>query len=264
MLVDPGVDLHDVTSDNVKLLILARDKYNVKLVPISIQHRAGADPTWADSFTKLLAFNQTRYGRVLSIDSDTTLLNHMDELFSLPPTPVAMPRAYWLYPDQEILSSQVMLVQPSQVEFSRITSKIDNAGRNDYDMEIVNQLYKDSAMILPHRPYDLLTAEFGNDSHQWYLGSDQESWDPVAIYNEAKLVHFSDWPLPKPWLESPAHLVQEREPKCVKVNGVENCAARDIWQGIYQDFRERRKRVCDTTPPDAPENASSRRRSRRR
>lgn len=30
--------------------------------------------TWADSFTKLLAFNQTQYDRVLSLDSDATLL----------------------------------------------------------------------------------------------------------------------------------------------------------------------------------------------
>lgn len=29
--------------------------------------------TWAESYTKLLAFNQTQYARVLSLDSDATL-----------------------------------------------------------------------------------------------------------------------------------------------------------------------------------------------
>jgi len=30
--------------------------------------------TWAESYTKLLAFNQTDYDRVLSLDSDSTVL----------------------------------------------------------------------------------------------------------------------------------------------------------------------------------------------
>ncbi|OHE96647.1 glucose N-acetyltransferase [Colletotrichum orchidophilum] len=261
MLVSP-LDTEG-TSDEAKLLILAREKYDVKLAPISIQRRTGADPTWAESFTKLLAFNQTKYERVLSIDSDSTLLQHMDELFFLPPAPVAMPRAYWLYPEKQILSSQFMLIQPSEIEFSRIMSKIDDAAKDDYDMEIVNQLYKDNALILPHRPYDLLTAEFRMDHHQWYLGNDQEVWDPVAVYNEAKLVHFSDWPLPKPWLGFPENLVREKEPKCVLVDGVEDCSAKDIWHDIYKDFRERRTRVCDTTSPETPKNARSRRRPHR-
>ncbi|KAK1501224.1 glucose N-acetyltransferase [Colletotrichum tamarilloi] len=237
MLADPHEKEHEDSSDDAKLLILAREKYNVKLDPISVQHRTGSDPTWADSFTKLLAFNQTKYDRVLSIDSDSTLLQHMDELFSLPPTTVAMP-----------------------LEFTRIASKINNAGRNDYDMELVNELYQDSAMVLPHRPYDLLTGEFSKDNHQWYLGSDEEAWDPVAAYNEAKLLHFSDWPLPKPWLDAPENLVREREPKCVAMmDGLGSCAARDIWRGIYEEFRERRKRVCDTSPPETLENGRRRR-----
>ena len=33
-----------------------------------------AEPTWAESYTKLLAFNQTQYERVLMLDSDATLL----------------------------------------------------------------------------------------------------------------------------------------------------------------------------------------------
>ena len=31
------------------------------------------DRTWSESFTKLLAFNQTQYSRVLCLDSDATL-----------------------------------------------------------------------------------------------------------------------------------------------------------------------------------------------
>ncbi|THZ34429.1 hypothetical protein D6C88_10490, partial [Aureobasidium pullulans] len=73
-----------------------RDNYNVKLVPIHVQRFAG-EATWGDSFTKLLAFNQTQYERVIILDSDANVLQPMDELFFLPRVPVAMPRAYWDY-----------------------------------------------------------------------------------------------------------------------------------------------------------------------
>ncbi|KFA71043.1 hypothetical protein S40288_10442, partial [Stachybotrys chartarum IBT 40288] len=211
-MVDPDATHGD--TEDARLILKARDEYDVRLVPITIKHRDSADPTWADSYTKLLAFNQTAYKRVLSLDSDSTILQPMDELFLLPSCPVAMPRAYWLYPEESILSSQVMLIQPSTVEFERIMGEIDTAGQDDYDMEIANELYRDSALVLPHRPYNLLTGEFGNDDHVGYLGSDREEWDPVAVYNEAKFVHFSDWPVPKPWLPSPDGVWLKKQPKC--------------------------------------------------
>ena len=61
-------------SEEGKLLREARDRYNVNLVPIVVQTSAGQELTWQDSFTKLLAFNQTQYKRVLSLDSDGTIL----------------------------------------------------------------------------------------------------------------------------------------------------------------------------------------------
>ncbi|KAI1101354.1 glycosyltransferase family 8 protein [Jackrogersella minutella] len=234
------------SSEEARLLVKARDEYKVKLIPVSVQRRAGADATWAESFTKLLAFNQTQYSRVLNVDSDATILQTMDELFLMPPCPVAMPRAYWLFPDNKILSSQLMLVQPSEVEFDRIMKKTESAGSNDYDMEIVNQLYADSAMILPHRPYDLLTGEFRGDNHENYLGTDREEWDPVAIFNEAKFLHFSDWPVPKPWISMSESMRQDKQPKCVTKDGQEDCSARELWNGFYNDFTQRRSTVCST------------------
>ncbi|KAI1453125.1 glycosyltransferase family 8 protein [Annulohypoxylon moriforme] len=243
-MMDPGET--NPSSEEARLIVKARDEYKVKLVPVSVQRRAGGDATWAESFTKLLAFNQTQYQRVLNVDSDATILQTMDELFLMPPCPVAMPRAYWLFPDNKILSSQLMLVQPSAVEFERILKKMESAGRNDYDMEIVNQLYIDSAMILPHRPYDLLTGEFRGDNHENYLGTDREEWDPVAIFNEAKFLHFSDWPVPKPWISMSDSMRQDKQPKCVEKNGQEDCSARELWNGFYNDFAQRRSTVCST------------------
>lgn len=62
-----------------RLLSKARDAYSVHLEPISVQNLAG-DQTWAQSFTKLLAFNQTQYRRVLSLDSDGTVLKVREHL----------------------------------------------------------------------------------------------------------------------------------------------------------------------------------------
>ncbi|KAH0542535.1 N-acetylglucosaminyltransferase [Glutinoglossum americanum] len=228
------------------LLRKARDEYGVKLMPIEVQRKASNDPTWAESFTKLLAFNQTQYDRVLSLDSDSTVLQHMDELFLIPKVPVAMPRAYWLNPKDRVLSSQLVLLQPSEFEFERVQKGIEAAGRSDYDMEIVNTLYRDSALILPHRPYDLITGEFRSKKHNPYLGNDVEPWDPDAVLREAKFLHFSDWPVPKPWISNPS-LMDQHKPACDvdETTREENCRGQELWLGFYSDFATRRKRICD-------------------
>ncbi|KAK0658686.1 family 8 putative glycosyltransferase [Cercophora samala] len=231
---------------DIEMLMKARDDFNVKLVPVSVQHRATADSTWAESFTKLLAFNQTQYSRVLSLDSDAVLLGSLDELFTLPSSPVAMPRAYWLYPDEKKLASHIMLVEPSTDEFQRVLDATNEGGEDEYDMEILNTLYQDSALVIPHRRYALLTQVFRweDGEHAKYLGNDREEWDPVEVFNEAKYLHFSDWPLPKPWLGVADDLRVKLEPKCRVKDGLESCVERDIWNGIYRDFHERRQRVC--------------------
>lgn len=121
----------------------------------------------------------------------------MDELFLTPLCPVAMPRAYWLGSDDCTLTSLLLLIHPSEFEFNRIMTTVSEAGPAEYDMEIMNKLYKDSALVLPHRPYALLTGEFRSKSHGSYLGNSLDEWDSEKILMEAKLVHFSDWPVPK-------------------------------------------------------------------
>jgi hypothetical protein len=69
----------EVTTDTPyesKLLVQARDEYKVNLVPIQVKTFTDVDdPTWQDSYTKLLAFNQTQYKRLVSLDSDATVLD---------------------------------------------------------------------------------------------------------------------------------------------------------------------------------------------
>ncbi|OJJ98003.1 hypothetical protein ASPACDRAFT_122861 [Aspergillus aculeatus ATCC 16872] len=108
-----------------------------------------------------------------------------------------MPRAYWRGFDHRLLTSAVILIQPSESEFGYIWERIQVAGKSDYDMEILNDLYQDSAMVLPHRPYILLTGEFRSKTHANYLGAPHTRWNPDLVLSEAKFLHFSDWPVSK-------------------------------------------------------------------
>lgn len=121
----------------------------------------------------------------------------MDELFTLPPTTIAMPRAYWLGFDKRVLTSAFIVVQPSEFEFSRVNKAIATAQTTEYDMEILNRLYQDNALVLPHRPYIMLTSELYEADHRNYLGNQEEIWDPEAAMRKVKVLHFSDWPVPK-------------------------------------------------------------------
>lgn len=70
---------NDTNAEYESLLLgKARDEYGVKLRPIEVrtyEKHGSTDQTWAASYTKLLAFNQTQYKRVISLDSDATVLN---------------------------------------------------------------------------------------------------------------------------------------------------------------------------------------------
>ncbi|KAF2708820.1 glycosyltransferase family 8 protein [Pleomassaria siparia CBS 279.74] len=238
----PKGDGADATGAS-QLLAQARDRYHAKLVPIQVQSFSRGDSTWKDSYTKLLAFNQTQYKRLLSLDSDATVMNNMDELFLTPSSPVAMPRAYWL--DQPFLSSQLLLVEPSDFEWQRIQNFMNSRADSGFDMDILNTLYKDNCVVLPHRQYDMLSAEFRGKDHSKYLGSD-EVWDGPKALKEAKFVHFSDWPVPKPWLRGAESIVTANQPKCVdgKSGAAPDCTNRDIWLSLYKDFSDRRQKVC--------------------
>jgi len=175
---------------------------------------------------------------------------NMDELFFLPTTPVAMPRAYWL--DRFFLSSLLVVIEPSEESWQRVQSAMENHEGNDYDMEILNKVFGDSALVLLPRRYALLTQTFGHqdDERKAYLGSPSEEWNAREVIEEAKFVHFSDWPLPKPWFKATEEQVVEQQPPCrTGSEGRPNCTDRDVWLELRRDFSERRLVSCDLISP---------------
>jgi alpha-N-acetylglucosamine transferase len=227
----------------------------VILKPVSLFSTSRGDSTWKYSLTKFHAFNLSEYDRVLYFDSDTLVINSFDRYFDAPPAPLAPPRAYWLCSfedqDRQWLGSHVMLIQPSPQIFSRILSQIDTA--LDFDMEMVNHMFGSSAMILPHRHLALLSGEFRSEDHSKYLaGSDTTKWDPHAEYANTALIHFSDWPLPKPWKVRSDKQWEEVMPKCgnqeAKVSEKQDganttCPDREIWVDLYAQYDSENRAV---------------------
>lgn len=133
--------------------------------------------------------------RSLSLVAEANPDQSMDELFLLPPGPVAMPRAYWL--ESKPFTTGLFLIEPSTFAFDQVMDEVSMANPGTFDMEIMNYLYGDRARVIPHRPYLLLTGELRATVHEAYLGTAYESWDVGAILRETKYLHFSDWPVPK-------------------------------------------------------------------
>ncbi|EHK21840.1 glycosyltransferase family 8 protein [Trichoderma virens Gv29-8] len=227
---------------------------NIVFRPFDILSTDKGDSTWRDSLTKFHAFALIEYTRILAFDSDSLVLNNMDFLFLAPDSPVAMPRAYWLtdgdHAAKQILGSHLMLIEPNTHRYKRIINEAIRSG--DFDMEVLNELFEDSAMILPHRRLALLTGEFRNKHHHKYLAPDEdEEWNAIVEAGRAYLVHFSDWPLPKPWRSHTEAQWQAALPECPDIEKLDRpkCADRLVWTGFYNDYDTDKKAYCYLTNP---------------
>ncbi len=256
-----------------QLLQLARKQYNVKTRPIQLLSVDGPiEPGtfkrpsgYGSSLTKFRLFEQEEWDRIIYFDGDSILQDHMDELFQLPRTAIAMPRAYWSEQprDRWPLSTTLMVLQPNVAETKHMYETLQwwrfqpgRAETSHYDTDLINDRFGASALVLPHRPYLLQTCEFRRPDHSAYLGAygapaSQARWNPERALKEAKLVHFNDWPLPKPWIMWPKDGLMEIQPDCGG-SAVASCAERDIWKGLYDRFRKQRKDVCKLLSVPAP------------
>jgi hypothetical protein len=104
-----------------------------------------------------------------------------------------------------------------------------------FDMDVMNDLYRDQCLVLPNE-YDFLSGELRETNHTKYLGNSLLPWNATAEVNKAYYVHFSDFPLPKPWLVGPEQLRQNTTgPVCP---GSNSCSERQLWLSLYETFRD--------------------------
>lgn len=224
----------------------------INLRPFDLISVKAGDPTWRDSLTKFHSFGLTEWTRVLAFDSDSLVLNTMDHYFLSPLAPVAVPRAYWLNEKgtdlaKQVLGSHVMLIEPNERRYHKLIDEGLKTG--EFDMEVINRMFKDSAMILPHRRLALLTGEFRAKDHSKYLAPDEdEEWNAMGEVSRAFLVHFSDWPLPKPWKPRTRKQWEDTMPECpdddVETKDKPRCADRMMWKGFYEGYDMWKAKFC--------------------
>ncbi|KAH6985292.1 glycosyltransferase family 8 protein [Ilyonectria destructans] len=224
---------------------------DVELRPFGLLSTSKGDATWRNSLTKFHAFALTDYTRILAFDSDSLVMQNMDHYFLAPLAPVAVPRAYWLDDDagvgKQLVGSHIMLIEPNQDRYNQIIDEALASG--DFDMEIVNRMFGRSAMILPHRRLAMLSGELRATNHSKYLAPDEgEEWNAMEEISRAYLVHFSDWPLPKPWKHRTQKQWEAALPIC-RDNDVETadrsrCVDRFMWSGLYEDYDNGKERYC--------------------
>ncbi|KAK4229837.1 glucose N-acetyltransferase [Podospora fimiseda] len=234
---------------------------DLKFRPSELLISTKGETTWGAALTKLHAFELTEYSRVLAFDSDSLILRNMNHYFQAPRAALAVPRAYWLTEKDsnitnQVLGSHVMLLEPNKGHYRRLVEEAKTSG--NYDMEVINHMFKDSAMILPHRGLALLTGEFRLEDHSKYLaGDDDDTWDPVAEAASAYMVHFSDWPLPKPWEHHSDEQWNDALPKCpgdgkrsrrrrgnrMRRDG-DDCPDRVVWKSFYEKYAQERSTQC--------------------
>lgn len=244
-------------SNDAKMLAYAKSAFpKLQLKPVDRLSTSKGDATWAHSLTKFNAFRLSNYTRVLYFDSDSLVLNSMDHYFLAPLSRLAVPRAYWLNnPEgasfaEQTICSHIMLLQPDEYYYHALMNETQRSA--DFDMEIINHLFKSSAMILPHRRLALLTGELRTREHQSYLSEEPDAeWNAHAEVSKSVLVHFSDWPLPKPWRPRTKEQWERALPECDPEDQRDKeredrppCADRSAWTSFYDEYETERNAVC--------------------
>jgi hypothetical protein len=127
---------------------------------------------------KLFAFKMHQIDptlkRVLALDGDQMILQDLDHIFDLPSVDVAVPRIYWNKqpedPSALRVTSAFMLIEPSDRLWDRVQAKIEKIDVRVYDMDIVNELFEASALVLPGS-YTTLNSQWEElVLPSWYRG----------------------------------------------------------------------------------------------
>ena len=256
----------DAPTNPIARLMDSLKELNVKVHTMDMTSRDlhRDDVTYRDSLHKLEILHLP-YERIVYFDSDGLVMSSLDHLFTAPDADMLLPEAYYVPNTERVLSSAIMVVKPGEELFQHAIALARNATSSDYDMEIINQLamseeYKRSTGILPWKRYLILTGIFRDPTSYFYttakpVRSENEilsvtefnehgTWSARKVYDEAYYIHFSDWPIPKPWVDDKGVQVGMHGPKCrdplldpaKKADG--DCEEVQVWREIYRAFRD--------------------------
>jgi hypothetical protein len=227
----------------------------------------GGIPYYESCLLKLVSFNihnlipkdQAPLDRVLVLDADQLILKPLDHLFLLPEVDLAAPRAYWLPESISKLTSTLMCIKLSDQLWSKVDLGIKHLAPDKYDMDLVNQLFAETAMELSGS-YVMLNSHWEDwNLPDWYLSTLEEAkakelsllcqnrtaggHEPLTaeakeklgaslqeLYLQGPVLHFTA--VAKPWSYS-GDEVQQLRPQ-----------AHSILRGQFEEWREAATRLC--------------------
>lgn len=267
-------------------LIAALRARNVKFhaLDLSDARLQSVDVTYTYALQKLELFRLTQYRRIVYFDSDALVMKSLDHLFLAPDSIVSMPEAYYtpartVANQDPTLSSALMVIRPSEELYEGLLEVTSRKGHAEYDMDVINTLVRTSAYrrrlgLLPWHKYMVLTGIFRDPSKYFHTGSripesppegqasnatssllrkdgDENGWwNARKVFDEAYYIHFSDWPIPKPWIDDKGATIQQHGPKCrdpgldAKKKGDGDCEEVKVWREIYRLFRDEMRELC--------------------
>lgn len=194
---------------------------------------------YVDSLQKLSVLGMQGYDVVVYFDNDGLVLRNLDDLASQMPRHVelAVPRAY--YTESNGVSSAFMVIRPSE-KLARLAREITRERSvGDYDMEVINQMVQREDVVsleLPYSKYLLLTGIF-RDHTQFDKTSE---WDARKVIEQASYIHFSDSPIPKPWVDDRGAQLRQHGPRCQGTD----CENVVVWKEVYRQFRDEMRASC--------------------
>lgn len=133
-------------------------------------------PYYRDVLLKLVAFRLHHYipslKRILVLDADQLILKSLDHLFDLPAVDVAAPRAYWQ--EGSGITSAFLLVCLSDRVWDKISKALETIGDDVFDMDLINDLFQKTFLILPGDYATLNSHWETNGLPNWWQGEEPQ------------------------------------------------------------------------------------------
>mgnify|MGYP004717253313 FL=1 len=176
-----------------------------------------------------------------------------------------------------------MVLPPSAKLADTINEGLSIRSNTDYDMDIVNSVFDSVShlrrLTLPHRGYFMITGDIflsphgrnlhladpldlqfinnyslkkcsswtsSDESKPYWCHTDTIKHDYLKRLNEKKIVHFSDFPLPKPWVQSTIKIAfgNKKKKDLRWTLMVENCADYNVWAYYHNLFIREILGIC--------------------
>jgi alpha-N-acetylglucosamine transferase len=206
-------------------------KLNVKIKEVKsmpLRNAKGSNPYYANVMVKLRIFQLFEYDRIIFMDSDMMIRQNLDHLFYTLPKDVHLAASRVTDTqkiDSRVFCSCFIVLTPTTKIWDRIMAyyKQNDGGylkENLLDMDLLNKEFGSDVILLPGT-YAMLTSiwedkmdqrspQETNEMYQQLVGKPTNVTTKDAIYEEAKVLHFTP---NKPMVEKKLENIKQHKPR---------------------------------------------------